>query len=213
MSIGFKWNMLITSFLPLWVSIFITDLWSVVEKTIKAWNKATKFWRNILEMLKINAIPIIFILIITVLCLIACIKINKFLKINKPQNNNNGTITNIRKNSSLSAEFLIAYILPMLVFNFTSLLHIVLFILYFSILAFLCIRNNHVYVNIFLELKGYKLYTADIEFLVINKPHKYIDSLIISKNDLVGADDEKIIFYDFDNKIYIDLTEDNNDKK
>ncbi len=213
MSKRFKWNMLISSFLPLWVSIVLIDLWTIIKKTMALWNNEISFRENFLEVLKENTLPIIFTILVSTICIISCIRISRFLKNQKKCNNSYGRITNIRKKSNLSADFLIAYVLPMLVFDFTSLLHIILFALYFATLAFLSIRNNHVYINIFLEFNKYKLYTADIECKITNTSIVQKECLIISKNDLTGANNEKIIFYDFDKKIYIDLTEENNDTK
>ncbi len=208
MNNGFKWNMLITSYLPLWISIILIDLWTIIKNAKTKWNEEIVFLENIIEVFKVNILPIISIVIISIICIISCIMVSKFLNKQRSGTNYMRKITNVKKNSNLSIDFLISYILPMLVFDFTSLLHIILFVLYFSTLAFLCIRNNHVYVNIFLELGGYKIYTADVECSIINGNCKYTESLIISKNDLVGAKEKKIIVYDFDKKIYIDLTED-----
>lgn len=33
----FKWNMFITSFIPLWLSIMVSDIWNIAESGIKTW--------------------------------------------------------------------------------------------------------------------------------------------------------------------------------
>ena len=33
----FKWNMFITSFIPLWLTIIVADIWSVIESGIESW--------------------------------------------------------------------------------------------------------------------------------------------------------------------------------
>lgn len=208
MSNGFKWNMLITSFLPLWISIIFFDLCKIIDNTIANWNKEINFWNNFFETIKKNIISIIFIFIIFIICIISCSMINHFLNKQYKSNNNTATISNIKQKNNLSADYLIAYILPMIVFDFTSLVDILLFVIYFSTLSFLCIRNNHVYINIFLEFKKYKFYTGDITCLIVNNNHCYTNCLIISKNDLTGYNNKDINYYDFSKEIYIDLTED-----
>lgn len=208
MSNGFKWNMLITSFLPLWISIIFFNLCKIIDNAIAIWNKENDFWNNFFDTLKENIISIIFIFIILIMCIISCSMINHFFNKQSEFKNNTAIISNIKQNTNLSADYLLAYILPMLVFDFTSLVDILLFVIYFGTLAFLCIRNNHVYVNIFLEFKKYKLYIGDIKCLILNDTYCYTNCLIISKNDLTGYNDKAINYYDFSKKIYIDLTED-----
>lgn len=62
-----------------------------------------------------------------------------------------------RRANKLSAEFLLAYILPMIAFDYSTCKGIVLFLIYFCVLSFLCVRNNNVYTNIFFELKNKEL--------------------------------------------------------
>ena len=112
------------------------------------------------------------------------------------------------KSNKLSSEFLLAYILPLIAFDFSNLKSLALFVVYFAILAFLCIRNNNIYTNIFLEFKRYRIYLCDIERLVPgDKTTIYYDSLIISKEDLTLLEDKSIKYWDCDNYIYIHIKE------
>ena len=43
----FKWNMLITSFIPLWLSIIVADVWSVTEQGINNWLYEKNFIQNL----------------------------------------------------------------------------------------------------------------------------------------------------------------------
>ena len=83
--------------------------------------------------------------------------------------------------------------------------NIVLFLIYFAVLSFLCVRNSNVYTNIFLELKGYKMYECDIERRVMNRIITDIDCLVISKNSLIQAIPRNLQYFDFENYIYIDI--------
>ncbi len=138
--------------------------------------------------------------------MISIVSINKFLK--EKKSNNYPPRIKIRKAirvNKLSSEFLLAYILPMIAFDFTKLKSVVLFVIYFGILAFLCIRNSNVYTNIWLEFKGYRMYLCDLQADIMDRPHIYKECLVISKNNLTVKIENDIKYWDFDNYIYIDL--------
>lgn len=110
----FKWNMFFTSFLPLWISIIISDIWSVVDKMkdfflgysslemIK--KQPIPVVKNCLWMIKIEGLTIIILLIniIVSICLL-----NKEID-NQDQNTSplRGKIVRAKRANKLSAEFL-----------------------------------------------------------------------------------------------------------
>ena len=63
----FKWNMFITSFIPLWLSIIISDIWSIVDSGIKNWLYTDNICHNLLKIYKMNWVSILVVLIIGVL--------------------------------------------------------------------------------------------------------------------------------------------------
>ena len=213
MSNTFKWHMLITSFIPLWFSILIIDLWHLIEHSKLLWNDKCNFFYNISFIFKHKWIVIVFLIIVFLNVIISSIYISRFIK---KQTENEGvhnkiSISNVKQCTSISSEYLIAYILPMLVFDFTSLMHIILFVLYFSTLATLSIRNNHVYVNLLLEFKKYKIYNADVTKKIMEKSKLFTNCIIISKNDLCIKNNSDITYFDFENTVYLDLTMENLD--
>ena len=202
----FKWNMFITSFIPLWISIIISDIWSIVESGIENWKNYVPIFLNILNICKEKWICVFVIFVIGMLITISIVSINKFLS-DKRKNNHPHKIKikkAIRANK-LSSEFLLAYILPMIAFDFTELKSVILFMIYFGMLAFLCVRNGNVYTNIWLEIKGYRMYLCDLEANIMDRPHIYEKCLVISKNNLTIKIENDIECWDFDNYIYIDL--------
>ena len=110
-----------------------------------------------------NWVAIFVVLTILVMMMVGIMSINQFLK-DKCSNNEPPRIKVKRaiRANKLSSEFLLAYILPMIAFDFTELKSVVLFAIYFVMLAFLCIRNSNVYTNIWLEFKGYKMFSCDL---------------------------------------------------
>lgn len=207
----FKWDMFVTSFIPLWLSIIVIDAWTIVLFIIENWNRQGKFSDNLMIILYSNYIQLVSIAIIFVLLLISIIGINSFLdkKLVKDKKHlPKGKIEKATKANKLSSEFLLAYILPMIVFDFDNSQNIVLFIIYFSVLAYLCIRNNNIYTNILLEFKGYRIYTCDLTCKVLDD-HTYHDSIVISKSDLTQEEGNDVPYWDFENYIYITADEEN----
>ena len=203
----FRWNMFITSFIPLWISIMISDVWNIVESTIKNWINSEPVLYNIINICSENWVCIFVVLIIGILMIIGIISINKFIRDKK----NSSHIPQIKikkaiRANKLSSEFLLAYILPMIAFDFAEFKSVVLFMVYFGMLAFLCIRNSNVYTNIWLEIKGYRMYyLCDLETNKMGRPHIYKECLVISPNNLTVKIDNDMAYWDFDNYIYIDL--------
>lgn len=213
MSRVFKWNMFFTSFLPLWASIIVSDIWTVISKGYKFVKgldtvpvSINDFVHEVFRFLGIVPIQLVSILILLLHIAVSTHYIKKEIKLQENSSNKEqGCILRAKRANKLTAEFLLAYILPMIAFDFGSLDSIVLFLIYFVVLSFLCVRNSNVYTNIFLEFKGYKMYECDIECGVMNKRYIYTDCIVISKNNLTQPLPRKIQYFDFENYIYIDI--------
>ena len=204
----FKIDMFITSFIPLWISIVLLDCWCIIDAICKKWDCQIRFKENLIICLNSCLLQIVSIFLILTIVTVSIIGVNSFLKDRtQSKNNHKGTIQKATKANKLSSEFLLAYILPMIAFDFGDIKSIVLFLVYFFVLAFLCIRNNNLYTNILLEFKGYKMYTCDLAIDVLGKEHVYYDSLVISGEDLTQMEKNEISYWDFDNYIYIRIAE------
>ena len=198
----FKWNMFFTSFLPLWISIVVTDLWTIGNKIIE----------NSEEAFENSRIEIITIVLLIGYTLFSMFYISRIISAQeRSTNKEQGIIVRAKRANKLSAEFLLAYILPMIAVDFSSMNNIVLFLIYFVVLSFLCIRNSNVYTNIFLELKGYKMYECNIERRVMNRTITDEACLVISKYSLIQAIPRNLQYFDFENYIYIDIGGDTNE--
>lgn len=204
----FRWDMFITSFLPLWASIIVIDIWKTTKNMIDMWDISLNAYKNTVAGLNSSLVEIFSVVIIVFFVSISINGINSFLRERcSSQNNPKVKIVKATRANKLSAEFLLAYILPMIAFDFSNIQNIVLFIVYFSVLAYLCIRNNNIYTNIFLEFKGYKMYYCDVSATVVNTNHIYRDCLMISKTNLCQEEENFISCWDFDNYIYITINE------
>lgn len=201
-----KWHLFITSFLPLWVSIIVYDIAKIWESTCVVLSKGAPFWCNVKNVALHNWLSIVVILSSALISIVSIIALSKYLrKMENRTDNPIAKISKVQRERRISSEFLIAYILPMLVFDFSSFLGVILFILYFSFLSIISIRNNNIYTNIFLELKKYKMYTADVEIKVMGQDVIYEKSIMISKTDLSNTINQEINYMDFENFVYIHL--------
>lgn len=211
--------MFFTSFLPLWVSKIICDIWVLVEdgyitmiSLAEAPSSTQQAFKLIKGFLLEHGIEVGSVVILAVYSVICMYHINKTIRDQENSTNKpNGTIKQARRANKLSAEFLLAYILPMIAFDYVTWKGIVLFLIYFCVLSFLCVRNNNVYTNIFFELKDYKMYECDIECKILDKTFEYTNCLVMSKQNLVQALPRKIKYFDFDNYIYIETGGDNDE--
>lgn len=210
----FRWDMFVTSFIPLWISIIILDIWDLADYAITSYPKAGNSLEKLLSFIYDNTIQIASIIVILIVVVLGVSGINKFLRDRRnSQQNPTGTILKAKKANKLSSEFLLAYILPLIAFDFSDLKSITLFLTYFAIFAFLCIRNNNIYTNIMLEFKKYRIYSCDIQRPMLgNSTIIYYDSLIISEEDLTSLENKKIKFWDCDNYIYIHIKENNDNE-
>lgn len=142
----FKTAMFITSFAPLWITVLFIDVSAMIQ------NK------------KVNSpecIGFMAILLLNILCIIVVLTSLKGIT---PERYRPYIVLEATQERGFSSEFLLSYVLPLFVFDFTQWNSIVQFLIYFCILAFLCVRNNNVYVNLLFELMGYKFYTCMLQW-------------------------------------------------
>lgn len=64
---------------------------------------------------------------------------------------------------AITAEFLLSYILPLFAFDFTQWDGVVLFLIFFFTLGYLCIRHQYFCVNLVLEQAGFRFYRCQLQ--------------------------------------------------
>lgn len=203
----FKWHMFVTSFIPLWVTIVFIDIWEMFFRGGKIWKTELTFLENIKCFISNNALQFISVLVIFIVVIISIISIEKIIHKREKANSDVAVIQKAHKESFLSTQYLLSYILPLVAFDFGSLRDIIIFLLFFAVLAFLSIRNNNVYTNIYLELRSYKIYTCDIQITKIDKIVKYENCFVLSKVDLTQEIEEKFPYWEIDLTHYINKKE------
>ena len=165
----FKLAIFLTSFLPLWITILFIEIVSIYEKEKSA---------NL-------TIEYIMIALIVIILVFSFICVSRALKKVHSSRLRPYIIREAKMESGISTEFLLSYILPLIAFDFTSWDQIIQFIFFFLILTFLSVRNNNVYVNVWLEVMGYRFYSCQLVWE--SEPNTdTIDGLVLSKVDLVS---------------------------
>lgn len=165
----FSISLYFVSFLPLWISVLFIDILSIVEKQTD---------------IRTECISIFCILIVM---FVSVIVIYHDLHKHGREGSKSHTIKTAREEKSITAEFLLSYILPLFAFDFTLWNQVVLFLIFFTTLGFLCIRHNYYSVNIVLEIVGYRFFRCNM----CNSDNVKTKQLIISKqrlNELIGTD-------------------------
>lgn len=206
-----KVALFITSFFPLWVSIFFINFWSVITFVLPKLKNRISLemitWNNFLELFCEKWLEISFSILILFLFIYSAIILNNFIKRNsKSTNNSNGQIKKVTRAFNLSSDFLLAYILPMVAFDFSNLKDVILFVTLFLTLAFLCIRNENIYTNLFLEFLGYQMFYIDLKEDINDESSIVRENILfLSKEDLRLRINGEITYYQINNFIYINL--------
>lgn len=141
----FKLSIFFMSFLPLWCCIIISNLVYIYNYPEEP-----------------NSLYALIIIILIAICVfVSSLKI--VLSIDKINTINNGiryTLVSAKKSGELTAGFISAYTLPLFVFKFYVLTDLLQFLVFWVSFAFICIRNDYIYHNIYLEILGYAIYSC-----------------------------------------------------
>ena len=152
------------SLFPLWVSILFVDIvsiWSNHSALITEW---------------VGVIVISLILIASVLLVVVA----RFSWIEESEKRS-FILVEAREEKTLTAEYLLSYILPLIAFDVTCWDGAVLFAFFFLVLSFLSIRHRIFVFSLAFEIFGYKAYVCKLEAESGGKP---LHKIVISKNPL-----------------------------
>lgn len=188
MSLVTSFSLFFLSFAPLWISILFIDIRSVLENQSEILTEKYS------------------IVVILILSLVSFLILKRFFNKEDKSGAQEFVIETVEEEKTITSEYLLSYILPLFAFDFTVWHQVVLFIIFFSVLAFLCIKHNYFSVNIVLELLGYRFYKCVLQ----NEDRKQISRVIVSKERLLNQKAEKILVRPVNNEYSIDITEWNN---
>ena len=111
MDIRFRWNMFITSFLPLWAAIVISDLYDISGYIICRWGRlrAPSFDMRgaASRFMCINGLMVGTVMVVTIVVIASIWDLNRFLKTKESEVAPPiGILRRVRKANKLSAEYL-----------------------------------------------------------------------------------------------------------
>lgn len=207
-----KISLFITSFMPLWFSVIFINAWAIFSYLLIRMKGSFNFklftWNNFLELYSKKWLEISFSILLIILFLYSARFLYLFLQKNeKSINNPTGIIKKVNRAHNLGSDFLLAYVLPMIAFDFGSLKDVILFSLIFITLGFLCIRNENLYTNIYLEFLGYQMFYADFNKGILEEKRFLKENILfLSKKDLRLEISREISYYEVNNFIYINLS-------
>lgn len=183
MSKLFSFSLYYISFAPLWISVLFIDIKSCIENSSDLWTEK---------------ISIGVILVSALICLIV-------LMIELCTNGKEGTIPQtlkkVKEEKTITAEYLLSYILPLFAFDFTVWNEVVLFLIFFATLGFLCIKHNYFSVNIILELANFKFYSCMFK----NEDGIETEQSVISHRKLTGCVGDTIYLKSLNNEYKLDI--------
>lgn len=182
MSLIISFSMYFLSFAPLWLTILFIDVKSLIDG---GENKYTEI------------ISITVILACTLFSLIAL-----FVKFYVSDDEKyTYRIEEAKESKTITAEFLLSYILPLFAFDFTQWDEVVKFLIFFLVFGFLCIRHNYFSVNIILELMHYRMYVCKL----LNEDDNIIEKTVISRDTLTVRKGAEIEIKVLNNEYRLDL--------
>ena len=133
------------SFLPLWVAILFID---GLNWFYKRDDHLFTEWISIALIIFLSVVSIIFQ--------------EKFLQNQKIQNIEEYGILKAREDKIKISDYLVAYVIPLLAFDFTKWYEAALFVFIFSILGVHAVHHNIFQSNLILECKGYRIYECEL---------------------------------------------------
>lgn len=184
MSLILSFSLFYLSFTPLWISVIFVDVMSIVKNSPTIWT----------EKISITLILVVFIMSLFLLL--------RVLKNRNGDNIEKYTLKSAYEEKSITVEYLLSYILPLFAFDFTTWEGVVLFVIFFATLGFLCIKHNFFCVNIVLELFNYSFFRCEL----VNNDKVTISKIVISKGKLSGKIKKEICAKAFDNEYFLDVT-------
>lgn len=183
MSKLFFFSLYFTSFTPLWLSVLFIDIKSCIENS------------------QSTVVEFYSIIVILIIWLISILIIIKVLFSKYEEGTTRFTLNVVTEEKSIASEYLLSYILPLFAFDFTKWDSVILFLIFFVTLAFLCIRHNYFSVNIVLEILKYQVYTCEVE----NDDQISITTSIISRKNLMAKRGEEIRLKALNNEYKLDV--------
>lgn len=187
MSCLFSCSLYFLSFLPLWLSVLFVSLKSILEHNPHLYT----------EYLSIGCILVFTIISSLILALELRPASQNVLK----ENTQCAQLLSACEEKAITAEFLLSYILPLFAFDFTQWDGVILFLIFFFVLGYLCIRHQYFCVNLVMEKAGYRFFQCQLQ----NDDGIQTEYVIISRRRLNGHLGEDLYLKMLNNDYALDV--------
>jgi hypothetical protein len=174
-----------TSFLPLWISVLFIDIKNL-------------FTSDTNIMTEIISLICILVMLLLSLVVLFC----SFCKGNKA-GVSKYTLVSAKEEKIISIEYLLTYILPLVAFDFGKWDGVILFLIFFIILGYLCIKHNFLTLNIVLDFAHYNMYNCTLK----NEDNIEIVLSVLSHRKLNGEHGTSIELKSLNNEISLDMNQ------
>ena len=192
MKLSIKISLFISSFVPLFIMIVVRDAGQIIE------NIRDGYYFDIRNLFAFS------LLISSVL---SCLYV-KFTLLNKNHIENQTYATkkirNIRivsVHKTISSDYLMAYLVPLIAFDFGTITGVFSFLTLFTILGSLYAKYNMINFNLMLEFK-YKIFKADI---YIDQIKEHNDMMLIAYSNNAVNKDVEMTLVEFVDHIYFQV--------
>lgn len=185
MSLFFSYSMFFLSFAPLWISVAFIDIRNIVVSDKCLYTE----WISIAAILLASIISLGVILFA--------------LNTRNTTGAQPYTIRSVKEKKIITAEYLLSYILPLFAFDFTRWDSVVLFLVFYVTLGFICIRHSYFGANIVLETAHYSFYECSLE----NEDGILVERTIVSNRKLNGRSTERVVLRALNNDYSLDVSD------
>lgn len=178
----FEFSMYFLSFLPLWLSIIMIDVFSIIRNN-----------NNLL--IEFISIPVIIGGV-----LICSIIVYGWIKKKGFQNRETYELRMAKEERFLTADFIMAYVLPLFAFDFTRYDGVALFLLFFIILWILVYRHKYFCTNLVLEICKFRIYECELY-----TDGQTISKRVVSRKELDGLCGKRMRTKKFNNDYHFEV--------
>ena len=184
MSLISSMSLFFLSFAPLWLSVLFIDIKSIIENQTPLYTE----W-----------ISIVTIIIFTVVALLA---LRKSLSVQKRAGIQKYRRVAVEEEKTITAEYLLSYILPLFAFDFTQWQDMIKFLIIWGFLFLLCWRFWQMPIA-WLSMLGFFVSECDLE----TYDGQLVQKIIISRKPLSRIKGELVTIADIDNNQAIQIGE------
>ena len=188
----YKILMFLSSYTPLFLILLLKAL-SQITENIQPFN-----WVEILEYVTSNIINDIVIIMIILVIIVPNIILEFILRDTKHTTNPKDLeVTSVKKMNHIYMEYLIAYIIPFLSFNFSNFFDMIALLILLLTICLIYINSDLLYINIIFNLRGYNLYKIvdeqNNEYMTLSKKKPIEINDILKVRDISESNEKFVL--------------------